>query len=276
MLTGKGIGVAMLDSGIFPHIDFAGRILAFQDFIYDRKTPYDDNGHGTHVAGILGGSGAAFQGKYKGVACGCNLIGIKVLDRNGNGEKESVIRSLDWIQKNRNRYQIRIINISVGTTQKEEHKDLIDAVERAWDTGLIVVAAAGNMGPGEGSITAPGSSRKIITVGSSDLLVKNRGISGRGPTNDCIIKPDVVAPGNAVISCANRNDNMPYTIKSGTSMSTPVVSGAIALLLEREPWLTNFEIKKRLRRTAKDLGYPHNLQGWGLFEVKSFLNENNG
>ena len=91
-----------------------------------------------------------------------------------------------------------------------------------------------------------------------------------------IIKPDVVAPGNAVISCANRNDNMPYTIKSGTSMSTPVVSGAIALLLEREPWLTNFEIKKRLRRTAKDLGYPHNLQGWGLFEVKSFLNENNG
>ena len=106
MLTGKGIGVAMLDTGIFPHIDFAGRILAFQDFIYDRKIPYDDNGHGTHVAGILGGSGAAFQGKYKGVACGCNLIGIKVLDRNGNGEKESVIRSLDWIQKNRNRYQI--------------------------------------------------------------------------------------------------------------------------------------------------------------------------
>ncbi len=149
-------------------------------------------------------------------------------------------------------------------------------MERAWDTGLIVVAAAGNMGPGEGSITAPEASRKIITVGSSDLLVKNRGISGRGPTNDCIIKPDVVAPGNAVISCANRNDNMPYTIKSGTSMSTPVVSGAIALLLEREPWLTNFEIKKRLRRTAKDLGYPHNLQGWGLFEVKSFLNENNG
>ena len=78
MLTGKGIGVAMLDTGIFPHIDFAGRILAFQDFIYDRKTPYDDNGHGTHVDGILGGSGAAFQGKYKGVACGCNLIGIKV------------------------------------------------------------------------------------------------------------------------------------------------------------------------------------------------------
>ena len=155
MLTGKGIGVAMLDTGIFPHIDFAGRILAFQDFIYDRKTPYDDNGHGTHVAGILGGSGVAFHGKYKGVACGCNLIGIKVLDRNGNGEKESVIRSLDWIQKNRNRYQIRIINISVGTTQKEAHKDLIDAVERAWDAGLIVVAAAGNMGPGEGSITAP-------------------------------------------------------------------------------------------------------------------------
>ena len=127
-------------------------------------------------------------------------------------------------------------------------------MERAWDTGLIVVAAAGNMGPGEGSITAPEAVEKLLRWGLRILLVKNRGISGRGPTNDCIIKPDVVAPGNAVISCANRNDNMPYTIKSGTSMSTPVVSGAIALLLEREPWLTNFEIKKRLRRTAKDLG----------------------
>lgn len=275
MLTGKGVGVAILDTGIFPHVDFEGRILAFQDFVFGKKTPYDDNGHGTHVAGILGGSGNAFKGKYKGVACQCNLIGIKVLDKNGNGEKESVVKALDWIQKNKRRYQIKIVNISVGTTQKEAHRDLIDAVEEIWDSGLIVVAAAGNMGPGKGSITAPGSSRKIITVGSSDLLVNNRGISGRGPTCDCVIKPDIVAPGNAIISCANRNDNMPYTIKSGTSMSTPVVSGGIALLLEKEPDLTNFEVKKRIKRTAKDLGYPHNLQGWGLFELKSFLNENN-
>ena len=92
-------------------------------------------------------------------------------------------------------YHIRVINISVGTTQREGHEDLIEAVEEAWDKGLVVVAAAGNMGPGKGSITAPGSSRKIITVGSSDMLVRNQGISGRGPTINCISKPDIVAPG---------------------------------------------------------------------------------
>ena len=146
-------------------------------------------------------------------------------------------------------------------------------MEEAWDKGLVVVAAAGNMGPGKGSITAPGSSRKIITVGSSDMLVRNQGISGRGPTINCISKPDIVAPGNEIISCSNKMNAYPYTRKSGTSMSTPLVSGGIALLLEKNPQLTNLEIKKRLRVTAKDLGYPHNLQGWGLFQLQRFLND---
>lgn len=183
-----------------------------------------------------------------------------------------MIQALDWIRKNRERYRIRIINISVGTTQKESHIDLIRAVEDAWDDEFVVVAAAGNMGPGQGSITAPGSSRKVITVGSADMLIRHQGISGRGPTGECIIKPDIVAPGNGIVSCANRNGSMPYTVKSGTSMSTPMVSGGIALLLEQNPSLSNLEIKKRLRKTAKDLGYPHNLQGWGLFQLEEFLN----
>mgnify|MGYP005764725545 FL=1 len=262
-----------MDTGAFVHIDFDNRIWAFRDYIHGKQQPYDDNGHGTHVLGILGGSGKASGGKHIGVAPGCGMIPLKVLDEKGNGNKEKVIQALKWIEDNMEQYHIRIVNISVGTTQREGHEDLIEAVEDAWDQGLIVVAAAGNMGPGRGSITAPGSSRKIITVGSSDMLVKNQGISGRGPTRDCVTKPDIVAPGNEIISCANCNSPYPYTTKSGTSMSTPFVSGGIALLLEKHPELTNLDIKKRLRSTAKNMGYPHNLQGWGMFHLQSFLKD---
>src|SRR5699024_10635952 len=112
---------------------------------------------------------------------------------------------------------------------------------------------------------------KIITVGSSDMLFQNQGISGRGPTRECVSKPDIVAPGNEILSCSNKISGFPYTRKSGTSMSTPRVSGGIALLLEKDPAYTNLEIKKRLKRTAKNLGYSHNLQGWGLFVPERFL-----
>lgn len=270
-LTGKGIGVAVLDTGAFPHIDFGSRIWAFQDFVNGRRMPYDDNGHGTHVLGILGGNGKASGGKIKGIAPECGMIPLKVLDEKGNGSKENIIDALFWIKKHREKYHIRIVNISVGTTQKDCHDDLIQAVEEAWNDGLVVVAAAGNRGPGIGSVTAPGSSRKIITVGSSDMLLKNQGISGRGPTRDCISKPDIIAPGNAILSCANKSGEFPYVAKSGTSMSTPIVSGAAALLLELHPEYTNLDIKKKLRKTAEDLGYPHNLQGWGLFHLDQFL-----
>lgn len=272
-LTGKHVGVAVLDTGIYPHVDFGNRVVAFKDYISFRQDPYDDNGHGTHVAGILGGNGMASNGLYRGVAPGCGIIGIKVLDQKGNGNKEQVLKALKWISSNQENYNIRIINISVGTTQKDgrEHEDLIKAVEDAWDEGFIVVTAAGNMGPHPGTITAPGSSRKVITVGSSDMLLKNQRISGRGPTDHCICKPDIVAPGNGIVSCGAGGSKTPYTVKSGTSMSTPLISGSIALLLERYPYLSNFDVKKRLKDTALDLGYPHNLQGWGAFQLERFL-----
>ena len=144
-LSGKGIGVAVLDTGAFPHMDFENRIWAFRDYIHGREQAYDDNGHGTHVLGILGGNGAASGGKYRGTAFGCGLIPIKVLDERGNGNKDKVIQALKWIEENMEQYHIRVINISVGTTQREGHEDLIEAVEEAWDKGLVVVAAAGNM-----------------------------------------------------------------------------------------------------------------------------------
>lgn len=270
--TGKGVGVAVLDTGIFPHMDFRNRIHAFADLVAYKSMPYDDNGHGTHVAGILAGDGTASMGKYKGVAPGCGLTALKVLDRFGNGSREQVLRAFRWILDHREQYRIRIVNISVGTTCRSvsDQDVLIQGVEKLWDEGLVVVAAAGNQGPKPGSVTAPGSSRKVITVGSSDMLTGRSAVSGCGPTAECVCKPDLVAPGNHIVSCAPGTANT-YGVKSGTSMSTPLVSGAIALMLEKDPLLTNVEIKMLLRESTDDMGLPRNRQGWGKFNFHKFM-----
>lgn len=212
------------------------------------------------------------MGKYKGMAPGCFLISLKVLDRFGNGNKEDILAAFRWIENHREEYKIRIVNISVGTTYKtRSDKDvLVRGVEALWDQGLVVVAAAGNRGPEPGSITAPGCSKKVITVGSSDMLLGKTAISGRGPTFECVCKPDLVAPGRRIMACAPGAGNT-YAMKSGTSMSTPVISGAAALALEKDPMLTNVDIKMMLRDSADDLGLSRNQQGWGKFNCKKFL-----
>ena len=270
--TGKGIGVCILDTGIYEHIDFTGRIWAFYDFLAFKRRPYDDNGHGTHVAGLVAGDGTASMGKYRGAAPGCGIISLKVLDRYGTGSQDDVLRALRWIRENRQQYRIQVVNISVGTTcnSKRNHARLLESVEQLWDEGVVVVTAAGNQGPRPGSITAPGSSKKVITVGSSDLLEGRSAISGRGPTAECVCKPDIVAPGNKIMSCV---PGKPYSygVKSGTSMSTPLVTGAIACALEKNPALTNTDIKTMLMNSADDMGLPQNLQGWGKFNRRKFL-----
>ena len=168
----------MTQEGIYPHIDFDGRITGFRDFLQGKKQPYDDNGHGTHVAGIIGGNGKASQGRYCGIAPGCSLVSLKILDKRGNGNMKDVVKALRWLKMNGKQLGIRIVNISVGTVGKGDRNSalLIQGVEELWDEGFIVVTAAGNMGPEPGSITAPGSSRKVITVGSSDLLDPTAGV----------------------------------------------------------------------------------------------------
>jgi len=296
--TGKGVGVAIVDTGIALHRDFiegGNRVIGFVDFVNHRNEPYDDNGHGSHVAGIIGGNGFSSKGRYKGVAPECNLIGVKVLDHRGDGNISDVLAGLQWIMDNRKKYNIRIVNISVGTSAKDnldENSLLVQGVDAVWDNGIVVVVAAGNNGPGPMSISTPGISRKVITVGSSDDNVaveifgnsKSKDYSGRGPTPFCIKKPDIVAPGSNIISCnisryslrskdasPYANSPMMYTVKSGTSMATPVVSGAIALLLSKYPELTNKEVKLKLRESAVDLGQHWEKQGWGLLNVRRLL-----
>ena len=277
--TGRGIGVAVLDTGCFPHNDLQGRIAAFFDMVRRRRTPYDDNGHGTHVCGIIGGNGSASGGRFRGVAPGCHLIPVKVLDKRGGGYVADVLSGLHTVLQQRDRYNIRIVNVSVGSfsgRNMSENSALVRGVEEIWDAGFVVVVAAGNMGPKSGTITTPGISRKVITVGCSDddkevNVLGNRmsDYSGRGPTRSCICKPDIVAPGAAITSCSSQSGC--YAVKSGTSMATPYVSGAIALLLEQHPEMSNRDVKLLLRERAIDLGLPRNQQGWGLLDIPSLL-----
>lgn len=280
---GQGIGVAVLDTGIALHPDFDYRISCFHDIINGKSMIYDDNGHGTHVAGIIGGSGKLSKGVLSGMAPRCRLIIVKVLDEKGDGEIENVIQGIGWVLKNREKYNIRVVNISVGTVPhaaSEGEERLVNAVERLWDDGIVVVAAAGNYGPGAGTVTTPGISKKIITVGSSNdqkeigtLSRQKKHYSGRGPTKECVVKPDVIAPGSGVNSCNGRyNRKEPaYVVKSGTSMATPIVAGAIAVLLSKYPDMSNVEVKLKLRESCVDMGYSRNRQGWGLLNVKRLL-----
>ncbi len=285
-ITGAGIGIAILDTGIYAHMDFGKRIVCFEDFVQRRRGLYDDCGHGTHIAGIAAGDGGASRGYYKGIAPEASIIVCKVLDHSGNGSVETVMRGLEWVIRNKDRYQIRIVNISVGTIAKAESDEegtLVKAVNAAWDAGLVVCVAAGNNGPEPYTITAPGISRKVITVGSSDddtkVEVSGRTLSdysGRGPSYACIIKPDLVAPGSNIHSCqvkkaGLRSSRDSYVIKSGTSMSTPMVSGAAALLLSVEPELENGEVKRRVCESARELGWASNRQGFGMLDISRLL-----
>lgn len=275
----EGVCVAVLDTGIYKHRDFGDRILEFKDFVGYRAMPYDDNSHGTHVAGIIAGDGSASNGKYVGVAMKSKIIAIKVLDKLGEGDCDNVMKGLEWVIDNKNKYDIRIVNLSFGTVLDEKYDEdscLVKMVEEVWDSGIVVVTAAGNGGPKSGSITSPGTSRKVITVGAYDdgVYVDGNGkrhnhYSGRGPTKSCIMKPEIVTKGTQIIACTNKRDA--YAKKSGTSMSAPIVTGAIALLLEKYPTLSPLKVKMRLHDRAVPMMLSKEHQGWGKLDIDKLL-----
>ena len=284
-IDGHGVTTAVLDTGISPHPDLKGRIVAFGDMLYGKKRMYDDNSHGTHVAGIIAGSGGLSSGLYAGIAPASQIVAVKVLDQKGEGKIRFLIEGIKAILRNRDKWQIRIVNISIGTLPHqgdEEEMELMRWVDRLWDEGLVVVTAAGNFGPRSGTVTIPGISKKVITVGASDDgNQKDRygkvgtNYSGRGPTSECVCKPDLVAPGSYIRSCngfSQKKNQKAYSVKSGTSMSAPVVSGAVALLLSKYPDMKNVEVKLRLLMSADDRGKDPNIQGRGLLNIEKLLN----
>lgn len=281
---GNGIGVAVIDTGVAPHDDLVrpeNRILAFKDFVKNKEKPYDDNGHGTHVAGIIAGNGYSSRGQYKGVAPKANIIGIKALDENGGGSSSDIIAALSYCLENKDKYNIKIVNLSLGTPSNiSPDKDpLVRAVEKCVADGLVVVTAAGNSGPGNRTILSPGVSREVITVGAVDdkrtLDISDDTIatfSSRGPTPEGIQKPDLVAPGVNIKSLSNTKLDS-YTSLSGTSMATPLISGSLALLFNRYGDLSPEEYKSMLMDSCTALKDTKESQGAGMLNLKELFED---
>jgi serine protease AprX len=279
-LTGKGIVVAVLDTGIYPHEDLTeptNRILAWKDFVNQEILPYDDNGHGTHVAGIIAGNGRYSNGKYRGIAPEAMLVGVKILDEKGSGRLSDIISAIEWCLDSLSALNIKAINLSIGSEVQESYRSdpLCRATSTAWKKGLVICAAAGNSGPKPRSINTPGINPLIITVGNlddqntitniDDVLAPS---SSRGPTPDRLIKPDLVAPGTNITSLKVGGG---YTTLSGTSMATPLVTGAIALILQKWTNLKPDQIKRGLMRKARDIGVGPNLQGAGALDLEAIF-----
>ena len=286
-VTGLGVGIAILDSGIGYHPDLAGRVVVNVDFVNPDGGGEDAYGHGTHVAGIAAARSDSDSG-IVGVAPGAHLINLRVLNDEGWGHASTVIEAIDWAIENKDQYAIRVVNLSLGAGVTESYRDdpLGQAVERAVSAGLVVVCSAGNYGKTEegipviGGITSPGNTPSALTVGAintfgtavrSDDEVTT--YSSRGPTAfDYVLKPDLVAPGNKVVSLQAPTSYLAthyperlvaggYLQLSGTSMSAAVVSGAVALLLESSPNLTPQQVKVALQATASP------VVGAGLVEA---------
>jgi len=298
--TGSGIGIALIDSGVNGSADLNGgflglsRVVYSQSFVPGNTSTGDQYGHGTHIAGLIAGNGANSTGykyskTFKGIAPQANLVNLRVLDQNGAGTDSAVIAAIAQAISLKASYNIRVINLSLGRAIYESYKldPLCLAVEAAWKNGIVVVVAAGNNGRylqtnGYATITAPANDPYVITVGAmkpmgtptrTDDLIAS--YSSKGPTAiDAIAKPDIVAPGNLLVSLEAQNSTLyneypgnrvPYSfyvnggssspssnyfVLSGTSMATGVVSGAVADLLKKTPSLTPDQVKARLMKTA--------------------------
>jgi serine protease AprX len=284
--TGQGVGVAVIDSGVTEHSDLRGRIAVHVDFTDEQGRGRDFYGHGTHIAGIIAGSGSDNpfdkEQPFRGMAPGAHIINLRVLGPDGSGKTSDVLEAIDWAIEHRGQYNIRVLNVSLGHGVVEAAADdpLVQAVERASAAGIAVVCSAGNVGKdfttGKtiiGAINSPGNAPSVITVGAlnthgtpqrSDDEVTS--YSSRGPTYlDGLIKPDLVAPGNKIVSLEAKGStlakdhpewhvsgqgNKSYISFSGTSQASAVVAGAAAVLLQANPKLTPVQLKFALQGTA--------------------------
>lgn len=275
-ITGKGVTVAVVDSGVAKHADFGERLKAFKDFSSSKRAPHDPKGHGTHVAGIILGDGP----RIDGVAPEADLVALRI-----SSEKEA-IQAVDWVIAHKDKYSIDVLNLSLGVDAKPNPQDdhFRLAAERAVEAGLVVVVSAGNECKGgvcPATISSPGNSPKVITVGAIDdggtASLKDDKIwdkSSQGTRSEG--KPDLVAPGTGVVSVLAPGSvyadrvaaGSEYLSVSGSSQAAPMVSGAAALLLQVNPSLTHDEIKAILTDTADPIRGARKLaQGAGRLDL---------
>ncbi len=289
--TGQGVTVAVLDTGIDDLPDFAGRLIGGVDLSGGNNPFQDSYGHGTFVAGLIAGNGASSGGQYEGEAPGADLVSVKVAGATGVTDLATVITGVQWAVDNQFAYNIRVLNMSLGFQPFESTvvNPLDQAVEAAWNSGIAVVASAGNAGPSNGTILSPGDDPLVITVGALDDMAQPAvaddemtNFSSVGPTSpDGWVKPDLVTSGRSVVSLAapgsTVDDDYPSArvgsgnfVGSGTSFSAAITSGAAALILADDPSLTPDQLKARLLGTtsAGPVGNPF-VDGHGALNAQA-------
>jgi subtilisin family serine protease len=282
-IFGKGVKVGVVDTGVDSSCSLRNKVPLYRNFVQEEEEYGDYSGHGTHVAGIIAGS----EEVYRGVAPGAEIISAKVLNKEGIGDEEQVANGMMWTYAN----GVEIINLSLGSRDVGPNNLLNRLCDALASKGVVIVAAAGNDGPKEGTIGSPGSSKNAITIGAVDKHGRLTSYSSRGPV-DGIMKPDLLAPGGikgsldeGIISTRSSLSQLPiypdecHTSLIGTSIATPHVSGSAALILEvmerRKIKIKNkhFLVKEVLTCSAKDLGYKRNEQGAGLVDVDRALRD---
>lgn len=276
-IFGNEITVAVIDTGIYPHLDFLlpkNKIICFKDFVNNRNFAYDDNGHGTFVAGVIGASGK-LDAKYRGIAPNCNIISLKALDQNGETGAFTILQAMQWVFDNKDKYNIKVVCMSFGSNPLETGDPLLKGAEKLWNSGVVVVAAAGNSGPDKETIKSPGISSRIITVGALDdmrnekdefltELFKVADFSSRGPAFN-FYKPDCLASG--VNLKGLKNNKTMFTKMSGTSVATPIVAGVCALICQKYPKITPNQLKYLLLNHCKSLSKSRNAEGYGIIDA---------
>lgn len=277
-LSGKGVNVAFIDTGLANHVDFClgeKRIKAFKDFVHGKEKCYDDNGHGTFVTGVCAGSGVCSGGKYAGVAPKAGIIALKALSSKGEAGADKILEAMQWVYDNHEKEKIKVVCMSFGSEPLGYNDPIMSGAEALWKEGIVVVAAAGNSGPEFQTIKSPGVSNRIITVGGFDdnrldtnsfdeKFFEVASFSSRGPSFNRF-KPDLVAPSVDITSCGTNNN---YVKLSGTSVATPMVAGLCALLLEENPNLAPNDVKRKILNACHPICFNRNLEGYGYPKLK--------
>jgi serine protease AprX len=286
-LSGKGISVAFIDSGIYPHPDLVkprNRIVAFKDYINELEEPYDDNGHGTACIGAA--FGASLDGKFKTAAYDSNLICAKAFDSLGYGHFSDILAAMQWICSIREKNNLKVLVLPFGRLEVNNRFDVLSlAAERLWKDGLFVCTCSGNLGPYEASITSPGICSSSFTTGACTTSVASPQVSrfsGRGPVKDKVDKPDAVMPGYKVATLNSDTGYIPrsksyikanlpgqhYAEISGTSVAASMTAAAAVLLCQKKPGLSPDDIKSVLKRLCTSINELKSAQGAGMIDIK--------
>ncbi|MCX7883637.1 MAG: S8 family peptidase [Caloramator sp.] len=292
-LTGKGISIGIIDTGVFPHPDLTNsknKIVYFNDLINGYLKPYDDNGHGTFISGCIASSGFMSNNFYSGIAPDASICMVKAFDSSGHGFMSDIIKALDILLSVKDKYNIKVICLPFEFPYLNDIKinPLKEIIKKAIEMNITVVAPSGNLGPQPYSIYFPGNMKEVITVGGvvcSNNTLKNFTVSyfsGRGPLLDGSSKPDIIAPCSNITSLSsnilytplgknNIDIKNPYISMSGTSISCALISGICALILEKTPNLTPSDLKSIICLSSLSIGDNKYSQGKGIFVFEKII-----